>query len=83
MADRTPYQDNIIKRYYENKDDIMYQKLADLVSELYLSEGKKRASLWKRVEKALVNMGVPAAKIAQILAKDDPAFLAQFLEKKA
>ena len=83
MTDRSRYQEGIIKRYYENIDAIMYQKLTDLVGELYLSEGKKRAALWARVEKALRNMKVPEAKIAQILEKDDPAYLASFLEKMA
>ena len=81
MTERSRYQEGIIKRYYENRDAIMYQKLTELVTELYLSEGKKRASLWTRVEKALRNMKVPEPKIAQILEKDDPAFLARFLER--
>ena len=83
MTDRSRYQEGIIKRYYENTDAIMYQKLTELASELWLSEGKKRAALWTRVEKALRNMKVPEAKIAQILEKDDPAYLASFLEKMA
>ena len=74
MTERSRYQEGIIKRYYENRDAIMYQKLTELVTELYLSEGKKRASLWTRV---------PEPKIAQILEKDDPAFLARFLERMA
>ena len=42
--DRTPYQENIIKRYYENKPEIMLQKLSELATELYLAETpKKRA----------------------------------------
>ena len=83
MTERTPYQDKIIKRYYENKDAIMYQKLSEMVTELYLAEGKKRLSIWKRAAKALENMGVPADKAAQLAAKDDPVLLAKFLEKKA
>ncbi|MGI5832722.1 MAG: hypothetical protein ACOX6D_09390 [Thermoguttaceae bacterium] len=82
MAERTRYQEGIIKRYYENKDAIMYQKLTELVTELYLSEGKKRASLWTRAEKALRNMKVSEAEIAEILKRDDPAYLARFLEKR-
>ena len=81
MTERSRYQEGIIRRYYENKDAIMYQKLTELASELWLSEVKKRASLWTRVEMALRNMKVPEAKIAQILEKDDPAYLARFLEK--
>ena len=73
--------EGIIKRYYENKDAII-QKLTELVTELYLSEGKKRASLWTRAEKALRNMKVSEAEIAEILKRDDPAYLARFLEKR-
>ena len=81
MTDRSRYQEGIIKRYYENIDAIMYQKLTDLVGELYLSEGKKRAALWTRVEKALRNLKVPESQITHINEKDDPALLARFLER--
>ena len=65
--DRTPYQENIIKRYYENKPEIMLQKLSELATELYLAETpKKRAQLWKR---------------AALVAKDDPAALVTFIEQ--
>lgn len=80
--ERSDYQDKIIKRYYNNKDDIMLQKLGELVTELYLSEGKKRATVWKRIVAALTNLKVPQAKIDQIFEKNDPAFLAKFLEGK-
>ena len=80
MAERSEYQDKIIKRYYDNKDSIMIQKLSEMVTDLYLAEGKKRLSVWKRIVKALENLGVTQGKIDQIVAKDDPAYLAQFLE---
>ncbi len=80
--DRTPYQDKIIKRYYDNRDDIMKQKLGDMVADLYLAEGKKRAQLWKRIVAALENLKVPAARIEHLLATDNPALLAKFLEEK-
>ncbi len=79
---RTPYQDKIIKRYYDNRDDIMKQKLGDMVADLYLAEGKKRAQLWKRIVAALENLKVPAARIEHLLASDNPALLAKFLEEK-
>ena len=34
------YQQKIVKRYYEHADSITIQKLQELVSELYLAEGK-------------------------------------------
>lgn len=80
--ERSDYQDKIIKRYYNNKDAIMLQKLGEQVTELYLSEGKKRLAVWKRVIAALTNLKAPQAKIDQLVAKDDPALLAKFLEEK-
>lgn len=60
----------------------MYQKLTELVSEIYLAEERKKPALWKRVAAALKNMKVPQAKIDQILQTADPACLAKFLEEK-
>ncbi|MBQ1337048.1 MAG: hypothetical protein II561_08870 [Thermoguttaceae bacterium] len=80
--DRTPYQENIIKRYYENKPEIMLQKLSELATELYLAETpKKRAQLWKRAALALGNLNVAEARIAALVAKDDPAALVTFIEQ--
>jgi len=79
--ERTPYQDKIIKRYYNNRDEIMWQKLSEVVTDLYLAEGKKRTQLWKRVATALENLNVPAAQIEALVANDNPAQLAKFLEK--
>ena len=80
--ERTEYQNNIIKRYYQNQDSIMLQKLSELVTELYLADEKKKSRLWKRVEAALNNLKVPQVKINQILERQDPVFLAKFLEGK-
>ena len=80
--DRTPYQEKIIKRYYENMPDLMRQKLQELTTEVFLADSaKKRAQLWKRVGQALKNLNVPDDKIDALIAKDDPAALATFLEK--
>ena len=38
--DYTPYQQRIIRRYYNNQDVIQKQKLAETVTELYLADGK-------------------------------------------
>ena len=37
----TAHQQKIIKRYYQHIDAISLQRLAELVGELYLCEGKK------------------------------------------
>ena len=36
------HQQKIIKNYYDNRDAISLQRAQELVTELYLSEGKKR-----------------------------------------
>ncbi|MGL4941933.1 MAG: hypothetical protein ACRC46_01935 [Thermoguttaceae bacterium] len=81
LQNRTPYQDKIIKRYYDNRSDIAGQRLQELVTDLYLSEGKKRLAIWKRITAALENLKVPQDKIDHLVAKDDAALLAKFIEK--
>ena len=50
MSDYTPYQKGIIRRYYEHKDTMALQNLAEIVSDLYLAEtAKQQEKLWKRV----------------------------------
>ena len=40
MAERSKHQQKIIKNYYQNREAISLQRLSELVSELYLAEGK-------------------------------------------
>jgi hypothetical protein len=82
MKDRTPYQEKIIKRYYENRDDIMTDKLSMLITDLYLAEGKKRQQLWKRIATALSNLKVPQSQIDHLVKQDNPALLTKYIEKK-
>ncbi|MGL6195394.1 MAG: hypothetical protein ACRC2T_11295 [Thermoguttaceae bacterium] len=60
----------------------MIQKLSEMVTDLYLAEGKKRDQLWKRIVTALENLKVPAARIEFIVNSDNPALLAKFLNEK-
>ncbi len=79
--DRSAYQDKIIKRYYENKPEIMRQKLSELATELYLAETpKKREGIWKRVVLALRNLKVPEERINALVERNDPVALARFIE---
>lgn len=81
MADFSPYQQKIIKRYYNNFDAIQSQRLAELVTELYLAEGKKRERLWKQAAESLAKLEFPASRIEHLLAKRDPALLAGVLQE--
>ena len=77
MAKRSPYQQRVIKDYYQNRDAIMLQRLGEMVTDLYLAEGKARARLWKRIAGALENLHVPAPRIEHLVQTDDPALLAK------
>lgn len=81
MKDRTPYQQKIIKRYYENFDDIKRSQLAEIVTEVYLAEGKKRDRLWRRVETILRSIEFPQTRIALLMERRDPAYLAEVLKE--
>jgi hypothetical protein len=83
MADYTPHQQKIIKRYYENFDAIKAQRLSELVTELYLAEGKKRDRLWKQVEETLSRLEFPKSRIDHLMQKRDPALLAGIIDELA
>jgi acetylornithine deacetylase/succinyl-diaminopimelate desuccinylase-like protein len=85
MADFTPHQQKIIKRYYDNQDAIKSQRLAELVTDLYLSTGKKRERAWAQIVSALEKLGVPKARIDHLRKQDNPALVAELvteLQKK-
>ncbi len=81
MADFTPYQQKIIKRYYDNNDTIQQQRLAELVSELYLSSGKKRQRVWESVVSAMQKLGVPQSRIDHLRTQDNPALVAEVVKE--
>ena len=81
MADHSPYQQKIIKRYYNNFDSIQSQKLAEMVTEIYLTDGKKLDRLWTRVAEMLAKLEFPASRVAHLLEKRDPALLAGVIKE--
>ena len=81
MGKRSAYQQRVIKNYYDNKDAIMLQRLGELVTDLYLAEGKKRETTWKRVESTLQNLGISQKRIDHIHKADNPSMLANLLKE--
>lgn len=81
MAERSKYQQRVIKDYYKNREAIALQRLQEQVTELYLAEGKKRQRVWKNITGHLEALGVPQARIDHFLAQDNPALVAQLIEK--
>jgi hypothetical protein len=77
----TPHQQKIIQRYYENRDTIQSQRLAELVTELFLATPAKRAGIWKRAATTMQKLGVPAARIEHVIKSDDPKILAEVVKE--
>jgi hypothetical protein len=75
------HQQKIIKNYYENRDAISLQRLSELVTELYLAEGKNRERQWKYIVAVLEKIGLPEDRIAHLRKQDDPRLLAKLVEE--
>ena len=81
LGDYTPYQQKIIKRFYNNQDTIQRQRLAELVTELFLADGKKRERAWKTAAAAMQKLGVPQARIDHLRQQDNPALIAEVVKE--
>ncbi len=79
MEDFTRHQQGIIKRYYSNQDGIQLQRLGELVTELYLADGKKREKVWKTIVTAMQKLGVPQTRIDHVVKQDDPKLVANLV----
>ncbi|MEX2286184.1 MAG: hypothetical protein WD648_03780 [Planctomycetaceae bacterium] len=71
------YQKKVIGRYYENREQIDNQRLSELVTNLYLADGKKRDKLWKTAEELMLRLKVPKSRVEHVIATDDPVILAE------
>ena len=80
MAKRSAYQQRVIKDYYKNRDALMLQRLGEMVTDLYLAQGKARARLWKRIVAALEKLEVPASRIQHLIDSDNPTLVADLLK---
>ncbi|MGE0760029.1 MAG: hypothetical protein AB7F89_02390 [Pirellulaceae bacterium] len=80
MQNHTRFQEKVIRNYYNNRDEIAIQRLQELASDLYLSEGKKRVQLWKHVNTHLSALKVPQKQIDHIISSDKPELLATTLK---
>jgi hypothetical protein len=81
MAKRSTYQERVIRDYYKRQDAIMLQRLGDLLSDLYLAEGKARARLWQRAAAAMQKLKVPQRQIDHVVDSDNPTLLANLLKQ--
>jgi hypothetical protein len=77
----SPYQQKIIKRFYDNQGDIKHARLSELVGELYLSEGKKKEKVWKTIEETMTKLGVSAARVTHLMAQKKPELIAELVKE--
>jgi hypothetical protein len=82
MPDReySSYQQKIIRRYYDNRDQMDEQRLSELVANLYLASGKKRAKLWETARELMGRLNVPASRIEHVVKTGDAAILAEVVK---
>jgi hypothetical protein len=78
---RSNYQERIIRNYYENRDEIMLQRLGELVTDLFLAEGQAKVRLWKRVAMTLEKLKIPQDQITHLVESDNPTLVANVLKK--
>ena len=81
MAKRSKYQEKIIKNYYQNRESIALQRVQELITELYLSEGKKRQRHWDSLATHLEKLEVSESQIAHLREQDDLELVANFVKK--
>jgi hypothetical protein len=79
----TANQQKIIKRYYDNLSDIKHERLAELVGELYLAEGKKKEKVWKTTGEVMAKLGVPASRVEHLLKQRKPELIAELVKEMA
>lgn len=83
MANRdfSPHQQKVIKRYYDNRDQIDDQRLSELVTNLFLASEKKKPKMWETAEQIMTRMELPASRIRHVMESRDPAVLAKIVEE--
>ena len=79
--DYSKHQQKIIKNYYDNRGAISLQRLSELVTDLYLAEGKTRETKWKQAVSAMEKLGLKPARITELREQDNPALLAKVVEE--
>ncbi|MDF1702789.1 MAG: hypothetical protein P1V36_16695 [Planctomycetota bacterium] len=73
------FQKKLIKRYYENREAIDTQRLQEIVTEIYLAQGGKKAErLWEKAEGLLARVdGLDKGLIEAVVANRDVEALAE------
>ena len=78
--DYSNFQQGVIRRYYENREQIDEGKLSELVTSLYLATSKSaKDRLWERTEALLERLEVLPGRIKQVMSSRDVSLLAELV----
>ncbi len=80
-SERSPRAKRIIRDYYQNREAIALQRAHELVTELYLSSGKKRERHWEHLITHLKALGFPQSQIDHLRSADNPELVARALKR--
>lgn len=81
MSNFSRHQEKIIKNYYNNREAISLQRAQEILTELYLTEGKKRERQWDSLMGHLEKLGVGQETRDFLRKEDDPQKVATLLQK--
>lgn len=81
MAERSKFAQKAIKNFYDNREGIALQRAQELVTELYLSEGKARAKHWKSLATHLQALGIKPDQIEHLQKQDNPELVAKLVQE--
>jgi len=81
MSDFSRYQQKVIKNYYDNRENISLQRAQEILTELYLTEGKKRERHWASMLENLKKLGVGQETLEHLRKQDDPKLVANLLQE--
>lgn len=80
MAEYSKFQQKAIKNFYDNREAIALQRAQELITELYLTEGKKREKHWKNLAGHLEKLGVKPPVIDHLIQQDNPELVANLIK---
>ncbi|MFM8189731.1 MAG: hypothetical protein ACKN85_14725 [Pirellula sp.] len=80
MENFSRYQQSVIKNYYKNRDAVSLQRAQELLTELYLAEGKKRDKVWDSLFTSLERMGVPEDQLEHLRKQRNPELIAKLIQ---
>ena len=81
MAKHSRYQQKVIGNYYKNREAISLQRVQELITELYLARGKRRATYWNTIAGHLEKLGVKQSQIDHLVGQDNPELVANLVKK--